>query len=573
MSHAAFLRAIIDRPDDDTPRLVYADWLDENGDPARAEFIRVQCELGDLPEDDPRRPKLEDREHELLDANEERWVGHSGLRSAALSEWVWNRGFLRAVTADHSEMQTHAYDGYFAEHPLEKWREGMRSASHSTATCCLRPEHRVRIRSFDFSRLGFSPVDIDDTLLESDYHGLRVEELNLSDNPGITELAPALARWQVSRCLRSLAFGGRSGENFHWADAENETLDTPGFVEALSDAPLERLSAFDCGLTGDGLRLILNATFAPRFKDLDISDNRIAPDAWRAFRQAAPDLRLKRLDVSGTDLAAISLEPLLESPALENLESLEVNRCGSARPNIEAIARSKFWTQATQLRMHGGTIPALHFAPLCESTGRPALRLLDLADNYLRTDGVRYLCEAPWAGSLTWLALSRNYLDDTSLTVLADSGRFTKLRTLHLAHNNLDQDRSDGEVITDTGVRRLAATPSLVNLRVLSLGFTGVTDRSVDVLLNAQHWRLAGLGLDGCDLSPKAVAILASSPRLARLQWLSLAANPRLSGDILMPLAESPYLSRLCELDVGGVYVGERTLAALRARLGPRLRH
>ena len=70
MSHESFLRAIIADPADDLPRLVYADWLDENGDPDRAEFIRVQCELAKLPEDDPRRPGLEDREHDLLDANE-----------------------------------------------------------------------------------------------------------------------------------------------------------------------------------------------------------------------------------------------------------------------------------------------------------------------------------------------------------------------------------------------------------------------------------------------------------------------------------------------------------------------
>jgi uncharacterized protein (TIGR02996 family) len=39
------LAAIQEAPDDDTPRLVYADWLAEHGDPERAEFIRVQCEL------------------------------------------------------------------------------------------------------------------------------------------------------------------------------------------------------------------------------------------------------------------------------------------------------------------------------------------------------------------------------------------------------------------------------------------------------------------------------------------------------------------------------------------------
>jgi uncharacterized protein (TIGR02996 family) len=43
--HEAFLRAIFDAPDDDTPRLVYADFLQENGEDDRAALIRLQCEL------------------------------------------------------------------------------------------------------------------------------------------------------------------------------------------------------------------------------------------------------------------------------------------------------------------------------------------------------------------------------------------------------------------------------------------------------------------------------------------------------------------------------------------------
>src|SRR5438067_2114547 len=41
--HAAFLKAIIDHADQDGPRLAYADWLEEHGDP-RGEFIRTQIE-------------------------------------------------------------------------------------------------------------------------------------------------------------------------------------------------------------------------------------------------------------------------------------------------------------------------------------------------------------------------------------------------------------------------------------------------------------------------------------------------------------------------------------------------
>jgi len=38
---------VIAHAEDDTPRLVYADWLDENGDPDRAAFIRTQVALWD----------------------------------------------------------------------------------------------------------------------------------------------------------------------------------------------------------------------------------------------------------------------------------------------------------------------------------------------------------------------------------------------------------------------------------------------------------------------------------------------------------------------------------------------
>jgi uncharacterized protein (TIGR02996 family) len=39
----SFVATICERPEDDTPRLVAADWLDENGEEERAEFIRWGC--------------------------------------------------------------------------------------------------------------------------------------------------------------------------------------------------------------------------------------------------------------------------------------------------------------------------------------------------------------------------------------------------------------------------------------------------------------------------------------------------------------------------------------------------
>src|SRR5262245_19082210 len=50
---AGLLRAILDHPNDDIHRLVFADWLEENGDPRRAHFIRSQLELAKKPTCDP----------------------------------------------------------------------------------------------------------------------------------------------------------------------------------------------------------------------------------------------------------------------------------------------------------------------------------------------------------------------------------------------------------------------------------------------------------------------------------------------------------------------------------------
>jgi uncharacterized protein (TIGR02996 family) len=95
MTHdEAFLQAILDSPDDDTPRLVYADWLDEHGDSARAELIRVQCRLTGITLDDPALPDLVLREEILLAEHAEEWLGE--LRRA-LRRWQFRRGFLHDI--------------------------------------------------------------------------------------------------------------------------------------------------------------------------------------------------------------------------------------------------------------------------------------------------------------------------------------------------------------------------------------------------------------------------------------------------------------------------------------------
>src|SRR5687768_10552006 len=43
------LRAVLNKPEEDTPRLMYADWLQEQGEHDHAEFVRVQVDLANFP--------------------------------------------------------------------------------------------------------------------------------------------------------------------------------------------------------------------------------------------------------------------------------------------------------------------------------------------------------------------------------------------------------------------------------------------------------------------------------------------------------------------------------------------
>jgi uncharacterized protein (TIGR02996 family) len=75
----AFLQEIAERPSDDTVRLVYADWLDEQGDP-RGRYLRADVDLASLPEDDPSYQALEAELRQLREALDADWVVAAGKR-------------------------------------------------------------------------------------------------------------------------------------------------------------------------------------------------------------------------------------------------------------------------------------------------------------------------------------------------------------------------------------------------------------------------------------------------------------------------------------------------------------
>jgi uncharacterized protein (TIGR02996 family) len=80
------LASVARDPYDDAPRLVLADWLEERGDAARAEFVRVQLELEPVRDryELPRAAELHQRELELL---REHWDAWRSPLPAGFGDW------------------------------------------------------------------------------------------------------------------------------------------------------------------------------------------------------------------------------------------------------------------------------------------------------------------------------------------------------------------------------------------------------------------------------------------------------------------------------------------------------
>jgi uncharacterized protein (TIGR02996 family) len=149
---AAFIRAICTDPADDTARLVYADWLDEHDQPARAEFIRVGVELERCHGVSTgfKATSLADRSAELLATHEREWRGwvlhckRCGGRGKSLDPRynffptddpcpqckgigshvasTWTRGFVSGIACTLETFETAAKAGLFRMQPVTSAR-------------------------------------------------------------------------------------------------------------------------------------------------------------------------------------------------------------------------------------------------------------------------------------------------------------------------------------------------------------------------------------------------------------------------------------------------------------------
>jgi uncharacterized protein (TIGR02996 family) len=255
MNHKqAFLQAIRERPHDDAPRLIYADWLEEQGGApraARADFIRIQCALtaGKVPEQ--QRAELVRLEQQLLDDWGRQW--DRPIRRLA-REWNFHRGFIDDVAIFTDAFLAHA-GRLFRLAPIQHLT--LRQSNNPTSrymAALAENEHLRRLRSLNLSTQGLESGDVRALVVSKHLTGLI--SLNLSGNRigdgGIRALANSPLLGQLERLnLRNNDIGANGLRVLARA------------LEALADSPdglrLQWLELYYPNLSAAGQRVIADS--------------------------------------------------------------------------------------------------------------------------------------------------------------------------------------------------------------------------------------------------------------------------------------------------------------------------
>jgi uncharacterized protein (TIGR02996 family) len=461
-SESSFLQAIIDDPEDDALRLVFADWLDENGQPERAEFIRVQIAL----------TKSQDRE-----TWKRLWARNKELKRLARN--VWNKPIEQFA-------QSREIDGGFVE------RGFVESVEAEWPTILDQVDELFRLAPIRHLRLLPRPGD-----------GMGRE--------GLTRFA----NWMNSR-LNRLSARGLPADNIYVRFAASKwlaqltllDLDRVNFgaegVEVLLASPhLKRLSDLVFG-NGDSTRAtakeVADCPNLPRLTGLRFSSS------------------------SNSNFGDEGLRILASSPRLSGLKSLSLSSVGVGVVGIQALATSRFLTELTYLCVFSDydrtiQIGADGFCALFSSPNMKNLSALGVMFDAIGDAGLEALAASPYLRRLELVALSWAEIGDAGLEALAASSNATTIKTLRLSNNRVGDAGVQklaassyltqvyvlwlsNNQISDAGVLALAASPNCRSLGHLILGDKPIGSEGVQALIESPYFdQLRFLSLTGVTLN------------------------------------------------------------------------
>lgn len=429
------LRAmILSHPDDDAPRLIYADWLEEQGHTDRATFIRQQCELATIDEEsDPRRWALEQKTATLLKKLRPAWLKPYGIDRERVT---FRRGFIDRI-ADSGELRPARLKALLLDEPICEV-ELLAMGKH--AHILMESPRAEWLQNLDLSSNALDENETNELLSFAGWKRLRRLNLGWCELPKtpLAKLLPTTLTTVEDIELCGVEGFTRKCRRETFQALTNFKRVSLGYTDcsAVGLADLFRvkfpcLEYLDLGaesFNGTDLVEVMPTSKMPELRTLRVFGNPLKNDFAEALAGANPWPQLVELDVGNCGFTTAAAKAFACSTQFPNLRRLHlgnelsnyVNRIGDG--GLKALARAK------------------HF---------PALRELDVLYNRITAKGVHWLCGGSLLGQLWKLDLNNNHIGDAGAIALANCPQIQQLRMVGLYDC----------AITDVGAKALLDSP------------------------------------------------------------------------------------------------------------------
>jgi uncharacterized protein (TIGR02996 family) len=353
----AFLQDIKQNPDDDTPRLILADWLEEHGDP-RGEFVRVQCELARHPAKVRWDADLKVRERELLAHFEREWLAPlwEDVRRGTTSA-TFQRGLIRLrLRADDLFGQAWSRDRTWNAAEAPSWIDQVSLWNITQPTLAELAADPVLARltalCLRFSGTGrFPAADIlADSRQCANLVALEMLDLSIDDND--------LCRLARSPYLPQL-------KRLSLIDNSVRGSAVPELAKCTS---LQALDLSRNQLGDAGAQALSNVPFG-RLATLGLDFNRVGDFGARALAASAALANVRALSLTGNVIGSDGAAALAASPSLANLRMLALGQNMIGAKGADALVKSPHLKQLAVLDLQGNVLPDAKKAALRERFG------------------------------------------------------------------------------------------------------------------------------------------------------------------------------------------------------------
>lgn len=445
-----FMRAIAEAPEEDVPRLIYADWLEERGKADRAAFIRVQCALARC-EDEEERDRLGAIERRLLLRHQHRrdWVPQAVRKHAG--GWAFERGVVARAKLKARELLkrgkeiraeapirhldvTEVTEGQIATAAQLGLLDGLASLDLSDLPQVW--DHRGRWQTFPMNDWLMPRLAV-----------AGIAELGL-DPEAVASVSRAWARGSAE--MPAFAIGHRrSGGEQHLRAIAAESCRRNLFRARMHGVSLGRFFGTYLAAQLDGLEDLRMEAITGRVP--------WEPHPWE-WRQSAGERsprHLRSLTIRHGELWPDDLRRLFEAPRLAGLSRFDLH---NVRPE------QADWSDCLR------------------DVGHPTLRSLSIIDGDDLASALSDRSQPIWDRfpSLMHLAAGGAAPDrgDALLGLLADSGLAARLRSLILR----------GFDVTPSGIDAFRRSGVLTRLHVLELYCDEIGDDVADALAAIGPW-------------------------------------------------------------------------------------